>query len=77
MIDAKDAGHIVTASDEEVLACASDICFQTGMGETASRVLDRFYAQSERHAQIVRTQYPNFASNIEVTGNPQIDLLSS
>ena len=77
MIDARDAGHAVTASDEEVLACACDACFKSGMGPTAAQLLDKFFAQSEHHAQIVIDQYQEMAEKIVITGNPRIDLLSS
>lgn len=77
MVDAANAGHVVAASDEEVLACACDACFESGMGPTAARVLDVFFAQSERHGATVSRQYPNLEGRLEVTGNPRIDLLRS
>lgn len=77
MVDAANAGHIVAASDEEVLACACDACFESGMGPTAARVLDVFFAQSERHGATVKRQYPELDGRVEFTGNPRIDLLRS
>ncbi len=76
MADAVDAGHAVTATDEEVMACACDACFQSAMGPTAAGLLDCFFAQSERHAQSIRDQYPDLNGKIVVTGNPRIDILS-
>jgi surface carbohydrate biosynthesis protein len=77
MVDAKDAGHIVTATDEEVLACGCDACFESGMGPTAAKHLDLFFAQSQRHADIVSNQHAGVAAHVRVTGNPRIDLLSA
>lgn len=76
MIDAANAGHIVAAGDEEVMACACDDCFESGMGPTASKVLDVFFAQGPQHAATVTKQYPALKDRVRVTGNPRIDLLS-
>ncbi len=77
MIDAREAGHIVSSTDEEVLACGSDACFEAGMGPTAAANLDLFFAQSHSHADVVARQHPSVSDAICVTGNPRIDLLSS
>ena len=77
MVDAKDAGHFVTASDEEVLACSSDYCFRSAMGPTAAKMLDRFYAQGTHHGEIIEDEFPELSGKIVTTGNPRIDLLSS
>lgn len=77
MFDASQAGHIVAASDEEVLACACEVCFESGMGPTAARVLDVFFAQGQQHAATVARQYPSIENRLEITGNPRIDLLRS
>lgn len=75
MIDANQAGHMVAGSDEEVLACACDTCFESGMGPTAAKVLDVFFAQGTMHAATIRRQHPEFKGRICETGNPRIDLL--
>lgn len=77
MVDAKEAGHVVTATDEEVLACGCDACFESGMGPTAAAHLDLFFAQSKHHADIVSGQHPVVAGKVRMTGNPRIDLLSA
>lgn len=75
MLDAANAGHIVAASDEEVFACASKACFESGMGPTAAQVVDVFFAQGKQHASTVANQYPAIKERIRITGNPRIDLL--
>ena len=77
MKDAAVAGHAITASDEEVFACACDACFESGMGPTAAEFLDMFFAQGQRHADTVIGQYPSLSDSVSVTGNPRIDLLSA
>ncbi|MBT5239429.1 MAG: hypothetical protein HN793_02505 [Rhodospirillaceae bacterium] len=76
MKDAAAAGHAIAASDEEVLACACDACFESGMGPTAAEFLDVFFAQGQRHADTVISQYPKLSDRVCVTGNPRIDLLT-
>ncbi len=76
MVDAREAGHIVTASDEEVLACFSDYCYRSTMGPTAAACLDRFYAQGQRHAEIVQEEFPDLSGKVLTIGNPRIDLLA-
>ena len=75
MYNAAQAGHIITASDEEVFACDCEDCFKSGMGPTAAAILDIFFAQGKKHADIVAKQYPEFHGNIAIAGNPRIDLL--
>lgn len=77
MTDAASAGYAITASDEEVLACACDSCFQSGMGRTAAKTLDMFFAQGQQHADTVISQYPNLSDRVRITGNPRIDLLTA
>lgn len=77
MLDAANAGHIVAASDEEVMACACEACFESGMGPTAAQVLDVFFAQGPQHAATVTRQYPAIAERVRVTGNSRIDLLGA
>jgi len=77
MLDAREAGHIVCATDEEVLACGNKTCFEAGMGPTAAENLDLFFPQSNDHAALVTDQHPAVSDAIHVTGNPRIDLLSS
>ena len=77
MKDAAAAGHAITASDEEVLACACDACFESGMGPTAAEHLDLFFAQGKRHADTIIGQYSNMSDRISITGNPRIDLLTA
>lgn len=75
MLDARQAGHLVCATDEEVLACGCEACFESGMGHTAAASLDLFFAQSPAHADIVTKQYSEASDAIRITGNPRIDLL--
>lgn len=77
MEDAARAGHIVAASDEEALACACNACFESGMGPTAAKTFDIFFAQSPQHASAVTRLYPKIKERVRVTGNPRIDLLKA
>ena len=77
MVDAVNAGHKVTASDEEVLACACESCFLSGMGPTASNNIDLFFANNNEHSKVLKRQYPKLVDKLIVSGNPRIDLSSS
>lgn len=74
MLDAVDAGHIVTSSDEEVLACACDECFRSGLCHTAAKNMHIFFANNKKHADIVKNQYEEMRDKTFITGNPRIEI---
>lgn len=72
----REAGHLVAATDEEVLICMDDQCFLMNFGLTAAQNCDLFLAQSEPHRASVAGRFPELAERIRVTGNARIDALS-
>ncbi|MAI05729.1 MAG: hypothetical protein CBC47_00935 [Alphaproteobacteria bacterium TMED87] len=74
MVDAVDAGHIVSATDEEVLACACDECFESGLCHTAAKNMHLFFANSKKHAEIVKNQYTEMKNKTIITGNPRMEI---
>lgn len=72
----REHGHLVAATDEEVLLCMEDICFMLAFGPNAAGNCDLFLAQSEHHKGAIARRFPEFADRIEVVGNPRIDLLA-
>jgi len=69
-------GHLVAATDEEVLLCMEDICFMLAFGPVAANNCDLFLAQSEHHKRAIVGRFPELADRIEIVGNPRIDLLA-
>ena len=74
MVDAINAGHIVTATDEEVLACACEECFQSGLCQTAAKNVHIFFANNSNHANTVKDQFKEMRNKTVITGNPRIEL---
>lgn len=77
MARARAAGHLIAATDEEVLICTDDKCFMLGFSPVGAENCDLFLAQSSAHKESVLRTYPGFRGQIEVTGNPRIDLMSA
>ena len=69
-------GHMIAATDEEVLQFVDDSGYMTAFSERAADNLDLFFAQSEAHRQAVERRYPKLAGKVQVTGNVRIDLMS-
>ncbi len=69
-------GHLVAATDEEVLICVEDNCFTLAFSEIAANNCDLFLAQSEAHRQAIAQKFPILGDKIEVVGNPRVDLLA-
>ncbi|MGE4062693.1 MAG: surface carbohydrate biosynthesis protein [Rhodospirillaceae bacterium] len=76
MANFQELGHLVAATDEEVLLCMEDICFMLAFGPIAADNCDLFLAQNEHHKAAIARRFPLFADKIEVVGNPRIDLLA-
>lgn len=65
-------GHLVAATDEEVLICMTDYCFMTNFGPLAAQNCDLFLAQSDPHKAAIVGRFPELADRIQVTGNARI-----
>ncbi len=72
-----EAGHIVTATDEEVLLCTVDACFCAAFDVIAADNCHRFYAQSEAHKLSIERRFPQLMGKVIVTGNPRVDITSA
>lgn len=69
-------GHLVAATDEEVLQCIDDKCFMLAFSPIAVANCDLFLAQSPAHKGAIERSYPDMAGRVEVAGNSRIDLLA-
>ncbi|TAL00182.1 MAG: hypothetical protein EPO08_14500 [Rhodospirillaceae bacterium] len=69
-------GHLVAATDEEVLVCFEDACFFEVFSNVAAENCDRFFAQSDVHKTAIEARFPNLRGKTEVVGNSRIDFLS-
>jgi len=76
MANFRRCGHLVAATDEEVLVCIEDQCFTMVFGQKAANNCDIFFAQSRPHAQAVVRKYPALADKVIVTGNARVDLMA-
>lgn len=72
----RQCGHLVAATDEEVLQCIDDKCFMLAFSPIAAANCDLFLAQSPAHKGAIERAYPDMAGRVEVTGNSRIDLLA-
>jgi surface carbohydrate biosynthesis protein len=70
------AGHLVAATDEEVLQCIDDRCFTLAFSPIAANNCDLFLAQSPVHKDAIDRLYPEMEGKVEIAGNSRIDLLS-
>ncbi len=66
-------GHIVAATDEEVLLCAEEACFCCAFSKLAADNCHLFYAQSDQHKLAVESNFPGLRGKVVVTGNPRVD----
>ncbi len=69
-------GHLVAATDEEVLQCIDDRCFLLAFSQVAAEHCDLFLAQSPAHKGAIERRYPEMAGRIAVAGSSRIDLLA-
>jgi surface carbohydrate biosynthesis protein len=69
-------GHLVTATDEEVLACVEDACFMESFCQQAADSCHMFFAQNELHKAAVEARFPQLRQKTMAVGNSRIDLLS-
>lgn len=76
MANARALGHLVAATDEEVLQCIDDKCFMLAFSPIAAANCDLFLAQSPAHKEAIDRQFPEIGSRVEVVGNSRIDLLA-
>jgi len=70
-------GHLVAATDEEVLICVEDICFMLAFGPLAAANCDLFLAQSKDHQVAIEKKFPSLIGKTTIVGNPRVDLLNS
>ncbi len=71
------AGHLVAATDEEVLVCTEDKCFLEVFSPMAAENCDLFFAQSEFHRDVVERAFPSLRGKTQTAGNSRIDFLSA
>lgn len=76
MVNFRKFGHLVAATDEEVLQCIDDKCFMLAFSPLTVECCDLFLAQSLAHKGAIERQYPAMADRIEVAGNSRIDFLA-
>lgn len=76
MANFRKAGHLVAATDEEVLVCMDDPGYLLAFGATAASNCDLFLAQNAHQRDAIVRRFPDLADRIEVVGNPRIDLLA-
>lgn len=69
-------GHLVAATDEEVLVCFEDACFFEVFSEIAANNCDLFFAQSDTHKAAIDRRFPQLSANTRVVGNSRVDMLS-
>lgn len=72
----KSHGHLVTATDEEVLICDTESGFLLAFSDLAGPNCDLFFAQSERHKKAVEKKAPNLRGKVIVAGNARVELLT-
>ena len=75
MAAAKACGHIVAATDEEVLAMAVADGFLKAFSPIAVEACDLFLAQSDQHKESIEQAFPQMRGKVAVTGNPRVDLM--
>ncbi len=69
-------GHLVAATDEEVLVCTDDKCFLEVFSPLASENCDLFFAQSDFHREVVERRFPSLRGRTQTVGNARVDFLS-
>ena len=71
----REHGHIVTATDEEVLGCINERCFLEAFSPLAATNCDLFFAQSKLHQESVEKKFPSMRGRALVVGNSRVDFL--
>lgn len=69
-------GHLVAATDEEVLVCFEDACFFEVFSPVAAENCHLFFAQSDIHRDAIGRRFPALAPRTAVVGNSRMELLS-
>jgi surface carbohydrate biosynthesis protein len=69
-------GHLVAATDEEVLVCFEDACFFEVFSPVAADNCHLFFAQSKIHRNAIGRRFPQLAPRTAVVGNSRMELLS-
>ena len=69
-------GHMVAATDEEVLVCFEDACFFEVFSPVAADNCHLFFAQSVIHKDAIARRFPQLAPRTAVVGNSRMELLS-
>lgn len=69
-------GHLVAATDEEVLVCFEDACFFEVFSPLAAENCHLFFAQSQIHKNAIARRFPQLAPRTAVVGNSRMELLS-
>ena len=76
MPNCRQWGHLIAATDEEVLQCIDDKCFMLAFSPVAAANCDLFLAQSPAHRDAIDRQFPEMSDKVVVAGNSRIDLLA-
>lgn len=77
MADFRASGHLVAATDEEVLVCTEDECFLEVFSPLAAENCDLFFAQSKLHQDVVERRFPALRGRTQTVGNSRADFLSA
>jgi surface carbohydrate biosynthesis protein len=77
MASFRASGHLVAATDEEVLVCTEGACFLEVFSPLAAESCDLFFAQSDFHKSVVENRFPALRGRTQTVGNARIDLLSA
>ena len=77
MADFRASGHLVAATDEEVLVCTEEACFLEVFSPKAAENCDLFFAQSDFHKSVVENRFPALRGRTQAVGNARVDLLSA
>ena len=72
MMQVRDAGHKVIASDEEALPLVDSL---VNVAPNSVEACHKFVVDSDAHARLLSSQYLNFADKFIVTGSPRIETL--
>ncbi len=68
-------GHLIAATDEEVLLCAESSCFVGALSKNSEANWHQFYAQSPMHRDAILRKFPGGEEKIIITGNARVDLM--
>ena len=71
---AKSSGHVVVASDEEVIGWSEELIADT-TDRATFKWCDRYFAFDEIHKKAILRKFPQAGDRIRITGSARGDLL--